>query len=318
MNTRNIRFRSNRVRDIHTLYHEELDGIYGAGEVRVFLDMLFEAFLGWDKVRLLTSKEQTIDQSDLLRFHWALEDLKQYRPIQHIIGYTDFCDCRIDVSPDVLIPRTETEEIVNWIIKNFTFGSTGSPTTVHLSPFTILDLCTGSGCIAIALKKSFPQAAVTAVDISDKALALAKQNAEHNATDITFLHADVLDPQFSIFLPESKGGTACDRSGANFQFSIIISNPPYVRESERAQINRNVLDYDPDLALFVPDDDPLRFYRAIATIAKKHLTKDGLVVVEINEAYADETCELLRKKGFQPEVHIDFRGKSRWITAKYK
>ena len=116
MNTRNLRFRSNRVRDIISLFHEELDGIYGAGEVGVFCEMLFEAFLGWDKVGLLTSKEQTIDQSDLLRFHWALEDLKKYRPIQHIIGYTDFCGCRINVTPDVLIPRPETEEIVQWII----------------------------------------------------------------------------------------------------------------------------------------------------------------------------------------------------------
>ena len=175
MNTRNLRFRSNRVRDIVSLFHEELDGMYGSGEVGVFLDMLFEAFLGWDKVRLLTSREQTIDQSDLLRFHWALENLKQYRPIQHIIGYTDFCGCRITVSPDVLIPRPETEEIVEWILHNFTF---------HLSPFTILDLCTGSGCIAIALKKAFPASDVTAVDVSSKALEIARQNATNNGVEV--------------------------------------------------------------------------------------------------------------------------------------
>jgi release factor glutamine methyltransferase len=279
------------VRDIIALFHEELDGLYGSGEVRVFLEMLYEAFLGWDKVRLLTSKEQTIDQSDLLRFHWALEDLKRYRPIQHIIGYTDFCGCRIEVSPDVLIPRPETEELVNWLINNFTF---------HLSPFTFLDLCTGSGCIAIALKKAIPQAEVTAVDISGKALAVARRNAAINDTEITFLQADLLDPQLSIF---------------NSHFSIIISNPPYVRESERAQMQRNVLDYDPALALFVSDNDPLRFYRTIADIAKKHLAKDGLLVTEINEAFADETCALFREQGFSPTVYTDFRGKNRWVTA---
>ena len=300
MNTRNLRFRSNKVKDILSLYHEELDGLYGSGEVGAFVDRLFEAFLGWDKVRLLTSKEQTVDQSDLLRFHWALEDLKRYRPIQHIVGYTDFCGCRIAVSPDVLVPRPETEELVNSLIDNFTFGSTGSPTTVHLSPFTFLDLCTGSGCIAIALKKAFPEAAVTAVDISDKALALAKQNAESNATEVNFVQADLLDPQFSIF---------------NSQFSIIISNPPYVCECERAQMQRNVLDYDPALALFVPDDDPLRFYRAIVALAKRHLAPGGLLAVEINEALADETCGLLQEQGFRPEVHVDFRGKKRWVTA---
>ena len=301
MNTRNLRFRSNRVRDILSLFHEELDDMYGSGEVGVFLDMLFEAFLGWDKVRLLTSKEQTIDQSDLLRFHWALEDLKQYRPIQHIIGYTDFCGCRIAVGPDVLIPRPETEEMVEWVVQSW-LQHPITPTS-DLRPPTFLDLCTGSGCIAIALKKAFPQAEVTAVDASAAALETARQNARDNGTDVRFLQADLLDPQFSIF---------------NFQFSIIISNPPYVMEKERAQMQRNVLDYDPSLALFVPDDDPLRFYRAIAAVAKEHLTQDGMLVVEINEALAEETATMLRSYGFMPEVHTDFRGKPRWISANIK
>lgn len=291
MNTTNLRFRSNRVRDILDLFHEELDDLYGSGEVGVFCDMLFEAFLGWDKVHLLTSKEQTIDQSDLLRLHWALEDLKKHRPIQHIIGHTDFCGCRIKVTPDVLIPRPETEEIVNWIIHNF---------TSHHSPFTLLDLCTGSGCIAIALKKVFPEGNVTAVDISPKALAIARQNAQNNCTDINLIQADILNPTFNLH---------------PLTFNLIVSNPPYVMEKERAMMRRNVLDYDPALALFVPDDDPLHFYRAIAVIAKHSLATRGLLVVEINEALAEETCELLRGQGFNPTVHDDFRGKARWISA---
>ena len=290
MNTRNLRFRSNRVRDIISLYHEELDGIYGSGEVGVFLDMLFEAFLGWDKVRLLTSREQTIDQSDLLRFHWALEDLKRHRPIQHIIGYTDFCGCRIEVSPDVLIPRPETDEMVNW-----TLSILSSP----LSTLRFLDLCTGSGCIAIALKKAFPAADVTAVDVSPEALEIARQNAQNNGVEVQFVEGDVL------------GGV----DGVNGQYGLIVSNPPYVRDSERAQMAANVLDYDPALALFVPDDDPLRFYRAIATIAKEHLAENGQVVVEINEALAEETCAVFKAQGFTPKVHEDFRGKQRWISA---
>lgn len=294
MNTRNLRFKSNRVRDIISLFHEELDGLYGTGEVGVFLDMLFEAFLGWDKVRLLTSREQTIDQSDLLRFHWALEDLKQYRPIQHIIGYTDFCGCRIAVSPDVLIPRPETEEMVN----SLTLGP--SPKGERSK---ILDLCTGSGCIAIALKKAFPNAEVTAVDISEKALALARRNAQNNATEVNFVQADVLTSSFNPQLST---------------FNLIVSNPPYVRECEKEGMQRNVLDYDPALALFVPDDDPLQFYKAIANIAKEHLTADGLLMVEINESLADETCALLRGQGFFPTLHTDFRGKSRFISATRK
>lgn len=292
MNTRNIRFRSNRVCDIIALFHEELDALYGGAEVGVFCEMLFEGFLGWDRVRLMVSKGSTIDQSDLLRFHWALEDLKQWRPIQHIIGHTEFCGCRIGVSPDVLIPRPETEEMVNWIVSNSTF---------HLSPFTILDLCTGSGCIAIALKKAFPQAGVTAVDVSEKALAVARGNAMGNGVEIDFRHADMLSPQFSI---------------PNSQFSIIISNPPYVRDSERAQMQSNVLDHEPSLALFVPDDDPLRFYEAIARVAVRGLKREGLLVVEINEALAEDTAALFRTHGFLAEVHVDFRGKPRWISAR--
>ncbi len=292
MNTRDLRFRSNRVRDIIGLFHEELDGMYGSGEVRMFIDMLFEAFLGWDKVRLLTSKEHTVDQSDLLRFHWALEDLLKYRPIQHIIGHVDFCGCRIAVGPEVLIPRPETEEIVNWIVNNL---------NPQPSALNILDLCTGSGCIAIALKKAFPGAEVTALDVSSAALEMARQNARGNGTTINFIQANLLDPAFRLPSPT---------------FHLIVSNPPYVMESERAQMQRNVLDYDPSLALFVPDDDPLCFYQAIALTAQKSLSDDGLLILEINESLAGETCNLLHKHGFSPTLHIDFRGKSRFISAK--
>lgn len=300
MNTRNLRFRSNCVRDILALMHEELDGIYGPGEVSAFGEMLFEGFLGWDRVRLLTSREQTIDQSDLLRFHWALEDLKRYRPIQHIIGHVDFCGCRIAVSPDVLIPRPETEEMVEWVVQSW-LQHPITPTS-DLRPPTFLDLCTGSGCIAIALKKAFPVAEVTAVDVSPKALAIARQNAQNNGVEVRFVEGDVL------------GGV----DGLSGSYGLIVSNPPYVMEKERAQMQPNVLDYDPALALFVPDDDPLRFYKAIADIAQGHLAGDGLLAVEINEALADQTAALFRDRGFIPSVHDDFRGKHRWITANHK
>ena len=301
MNTTDMRIPSNRVRDIERYMHAELDALYGEGEVGTFAAMLFEAFLGWDRTHLLLHRDGTIDQSDLLRFHWAVEDLRKFRPIQHIIGYTDFCGCRIKVSPDVLIPRPETEEMVSWLCGPV------SGLTIDLraqSHDTILDLCTGSGCIAIALKKAFPNVQVTAVDISPAALALARQNAEDNNVEVHFVEADVLAlsraSQFSIL---------------NSQFSILISNPPYIRESERAAMSRNVLDYDPALALFVPDDDPLRFYRAIGEFAQEHLAPQGLLAMEINESLAPETCALLRTQGFTPDLHTDFRGKPRWVTA---
>ena len=291
MNTDSLRFRSNRMRDVVALMHAELDSLYGVGEVNTFVEMLCEAWLGWDRVQLLVNKDSTINQSDLLRFHWALEDLGRQRPIQHIVGHVDFCGCRIEVNPSVLIPRPETEEMVSWIVKSY---------ELRVMSGGILDLCTGSGCIAIALKRAWPEARVTAVDLSEEALAVARRNAERNGADVNFLQADILVPELSIF---------------NSQFSIIVSNPPYVRQCERAAMGANVLDHEPEMALFVDDGDPLVFYRAIAQMASRHLTEGGLLALEVNEALADETADLLRGYGFRPTVHTDFRGKERWISA---
>lgn len=291
MNTTDMHIPSNRVRDIERYVHTELAGRYPEGELRMFVYMLFEAFLGWDKTQLLLHRDDTINQSDLLRFHWAVEDLKQFRPIQHIIGHTDFCGLRIRVTPDVLVPRPETEEIVSrltdWL---------ASRQAVHPA---ILDLCTGSGCIAIALAKHLPQAQVTAVDISEKALDVAWRNASANNVDVNFLQADILSP-FTIH---------------NSQFSLIISNPPYVMDKERAVMQPNVLDWEPAQALFVPDSDPLLFYRAIADIAANHLAPEGILVLEINEQLGYETAALFASHGFATTLHSDFRGKTRMLTA---
>ena len=290
MNTTDMHIPSNRVSDIERYYLTELRTLYPEGELRMFIYMLFEAFLGWDKTHFLLHRDDTVNQSDLLRFHWAAEDLKRHRPIQHIIGHTLFCGLRINVSPDVLIPRPETEEIVQNLIPS-----------LQPAPTSILDLCTGSGCIAIALKHHFPQAAVTAVDISPAALAVAQQNAQQNNADIDFKQIDILDPQQLAALTAN--------------YDLIISNPPYVMESERAAMQRNVLDYDPAQALFVPDDDPLRFYRAIGQFATTHLTTRGQLVVEINQALAAETAQLLHAMGFKTAIHYDFRDNPRSIAA---
>ncbi len=291
MNTDNLRFCSNRVRDILALFHHELDPLYGSGEVGVFLDMLFDAFLGWDKVKLLVSRDLTINQSDLLRFHWTLEDLKRHRPIQHIIGHTDFCGCRIEVNPSVLIPRPETEEMVQRTISRL---------ADFRPPSTILDLCTGSGCIAIALKKAFPQAAVTAVDISPGALAVARRNAEANGLEVNFVESDILSDDFNL---------------QSSVFNLITANPPYVRHSERTAMSPNVLEHEPHGALFVPDEDPLLFYRAVAAVAARRLAPDGLLVLEINETLAPDTADLLRRHGLHPTLHHDFRGRPRFLSA---
>jgi len=296
-NTTHMHIPSNRVRDIERYIRTELDELYPEGELRMFTQMLFEAYMGWSTAQLLLHRDDTINQSDLLKFHWAVEDLKQYRPIQHIIGYTDFCDCRIAVSPDVLIPRPETEEIV--LRATELLNDSGA----NVQEGIFLDLCTGSGCIAIALAKQFPKAKVYAVDISTKALDLAQKNAERNHVAVEFVQSDILQETIALPCPT---------------FDLIISNPPYIQEKERCNMERNVLEYEPSLALFVPDKDPLKFYRAIGLYALQHLTYKGLLILEINEHLGSATCQLLQSIGFVTQLLQDFRGKDRSIIATPK
>lgn len=295
MNTKEIRMASNRVSDIRRYCHAELDALYGSGEVESMVRMLFDAFLGWDTARLLLHLADTIDQSDLLRFHWAVEDLRRFRPIQHIIGYADFCGCRLAVSPDVLIPRPETEQLVEWAITECR--------SMEATPLRLLDLCTGSGCIAIALAKGLPNADVWAADLSPQALVIAQKNAQHNGVSIHCVEADVFSPQLHQALDSEP-------------FDLIVSNPPYVMEHERATMARNVLDHEPAMALFVPDDDPLCFYCAIADFAMQALTPHGSLLMEINETLGSETIALMRQKGFRCELRQDFCSKDRIIRCQ--
>lgn len=289
MNTNNMHIPSNKVRDIERYFFSELKDLYPDGEIRMFIRLLFEAYMGWGLTALLLHHDDTINQSDLLRFHWAAEDLRNHRPIQHIIGHCEFCDCTINVSPDVLIPRPETAEMVDWITSNWKNGA----------PHRIVDLCTGSGCIAIALKRRFLKTSVNAVDVSSAALSLAQKNAITNGTDIQFIESNLL--------------TEDPLTGS---YDLIVSNPPYIRLSERADMSANVLDFEPSIALFVPDNDPLLFYRRICTLALLHLNTDGLLVLEINEHWGQETCALLNESGLISHIHNDFNGKPRMIVAR--
>ncbi len=299
MNTTNILFPSNLFRDVERTYQRLLSPIYGDREVHQFVRMLAEEYLKWDTTQLLLRRNESINQSDLLRFHWALVALQQQRPIQHIIGHTQFCDCHITVDSNVLIPRPETEEIVLRTLQQLQKHNYTAP---H-----ILDLCTGSGCIAIALKKAIPTASVVAVDLSAAALRKAKYNAADNQADITFVQADVLNP---------SALTATLQKIISIQsFSLIISNPPYVRLSEKTQMRTNVLNYEPSLALFVPDDDALCFYRAIATFAATHISTQGLLILEINESLGHATTDLLQHHGFSTTLFNDYRNVPRCIEA---
>ncbi|MBR5029358.1 MAG: peptide chain release factor N(5)-glutamine methyltransferase [Bacteroidales bacterium] len=283
-----MRIPSNRICDIERFAYAELEGIYPHEEIRGFLRLLFEEYLGWDLTTWLLSKQKTINQSDLLKINFAIKDLKRHRPIQHIIGKADFCCMTLRVDENVLIPRPETEGLVE-------LAKDRCP-----SPKRILDLCTGSGCIAIALAKAFPEASITAMDISEKALEVARQNAWNQGVEIKFMQADVLNDSLAQ-LPE---------------YDLIVSNPPYVRELEKSKMQPNVLDYEPHLALFVPDNDPLLFYRRLAEIADKHLVTSGLLVVEINESLGEETAKLFHAHGFETTLHNDFKGRTRFAVGR--
>jgi len=212
------------------------------------------------------------------------------------LGETEFYGRRFLVNDSVLIPRPETEELVKYIVDK---QKTQFPVTNN--QLQILDIGTGSGCIAISLAKELPNFKVTAYDISEKALETAKTNAELNKANITFKKVDILNNQFSIL---------------NSKFSIILSNPPYVTKQEIDRMQKNVLDFEPHLALFVEDAEPLIFYEAIANFAFNNLIDNGLVAVEINEALGEETADVFRRKGFsEVEIIKDIHQKDRFVSA---
>ena len=310
VNTTKLKFPTNRVADVEKCFLDVLKSLYPEAEVRSFFLILCEAFLGWDKVAYLLHRGETMNQSDLLRFHWALEDLRHYRPIQHIVGYTDFCGCRIRVNDKVLIPRPETEEMVYECVNALVRECVSEDSSIN-----ILDLCTGSGCIAIALKKMLPESKVTAVDISPEALDVAKENAKDNAVEVKFECGNVLTCECVSANASATHELTQSSNQAIKQYDLIVSNPPYITESERSSMSRNVLDYDPPLALFVDDNDPLLFYRHIVAFAQKHLSSNGMLAMEINERFGTETLQLLAENRFSGVLHKDFRGKDRFVTA---
>ena len=276
------------------LWHR-LTHIYDAGEakavVRWVLDVRFS--LSWTDI--LCGKVTELSAHDQTELEKIMQRLEKGEPIQYIIGVADFFGRQFHVAPGVLIPRPETEELCRWIISQ-----------KGQSPLCeILDIGTGSGCIAITLALELPDAKVTAWDISDDALRIAADNAKSLGANVTFEHYDVLNISPSSFLlPHSS------------QFSLIVSNPPYICEKEKSAMECNVLDHEPHLALFVPDDDPLLFYRTIAQYAAEALTAQGSLFFEINPLYADDLAQMLRMMSYHGIlIHQDQFGKPRFLKA---
>ncbi len=265
---------------------------YESQEAKEIVFWLMEFYLDLRKIDILSDKsfEKAVDWTNII------ERINTHEPIQYILGETEFYGRRFLVNDSVLIPRPETEELVKYVV-----DKQKNQLQVTNKQLSILDIGTGSGCIAISLAKELPNFKVTAYDISEKALETAKKNAELNKTNVTFEKVDILNNQFSIL---------------NSQFSIILSNPPYVTKQEIDRMQKNVLDFEPHIALFVEDSEPLIFYEAIANFAFNNLIDNGLVAVEINEALGEETAEVFRRKGFsEVEIIKDIHQKDRFVSA---
>ncbi|WP_417867672.1 peptide chain release factor N(5)-glutamine methyltransferase [Xanthomarina gelatinilytica] len=286
-----------RLKDIQKVFHQELDVIYGKNEVTSFFNILMSHYLKLNRIALVLEPELTVSKEEEQPLFEALSRLKQEEPIQYIIGETQFYDLTFKVNEHTLIPRPETEELVQWIVKCHSERS-------EESQLKILDIGTGTGCIAISLAKHLPKAKVYAVDVSEEALKIAKQNAITNQVDIQFIEADVLNKD------------AWSSELQDLKFNIIVSNPPYVRNQEKAEIKNNVLKHEPHLALFVEDHDPLQFYHAISDIAVDKLTENGLLFFEINQYLGNETKQLLHNKGFKDlELKTDIFGNNRLLKG---
>ena len=273
-------FRASFMREISNYDLSEREGL---------LRIILEETLGMSAITAMMHNDDEISQEKTLELKAVCEQLTRNIPIQYIYQKASFLSLDLYVDERVLIPRQETEELVDWILTTY----------ARQENLRILDIGTGSGAIAIALKKHLAGAKVTAIDISEEALQVARTNAKRNKAVIELIQQDILQ----------VGDLAA-------YFDIIVSNPPYVREQEKQEMHPNVLEHEPALALFVPDDNPLLFYDKIATIATRNLAPQGRLFFEINQYLADPMCQMLQQKGFYTELRKDLNGNDRMIMSQ--
>ncbi len=277
------------LKEYRRFFIDQLTAIYDDREAEQLFYMLLNSINKMSRVDVALAPQTILNPDDLISFSAYLKRLLTHEPIQYLLGETSFYGLDFSVNPNVLIPRPETEELVELIINE----------NQHKTSLRILDIGTGSGCIAISLAKNLPQATVFALDVSENALEIARKNAEKNKVSVSFIHQDILK---SVALVSD--------------FDVIVSNPPYVRNLEKAEIKNNVLDYEPHLALFVSDDNPLVFYDKITALAKEHLTEKGMLYFEINQYLPHEMEELLAKYDFKSIVlHKDIYSNYRIISG---
>lgn len=283
------------VGSLRVLIRRQLEGYYEKRERESLSGLLLEEYLGQSGASLCLDVNQPVTGEVFNLIESAVSLLKKHVPVQYILGKAHFCGMVFRVSEHVLIPRQETEELVGWICEDHPVSKTYS------LPLRILDVGTGSGCIAVTLKKRMPGAQVTAVDISREAVDVARSNAGQLGTDVMFVQLDMLDP---------------NQWEALGRFDIIVSNPPYVLPSDRSRMNANVTDHEPALALFVSDHKPLMYYEAIAAYSGQHLGPQGMIYLEINERMGRQVCDLFENAGFEhTELRKDIHGRDRMVRV---
>lgn len=282
------------IKEYRTQFIQELTLIYDAGEAESFFYLILEEKKQLKRIDLALHPDLFFSEEEIGVWNAILEQLKQEIPIQYLLGKTSFYGLDFEVNAAVLIPRPETEELVEWILES-------QKSKVESQKVKILDIGTGSGCVAISLAKNLPDATVFALDVSEEALATAKINAANNSVNVTFIHQNILETEDLLQ-----------------QFDIIVSNPPYVRNLEKEEIKKNVLENEPHLALFVADNDALVFYKKIAQLAQKNLLPNGQLYFEINQYLGKEMVDLLEKMNFKTvELRKDIYGNYRMTKASF-
>ncbi|PLX03380.1 MAG: peptide chain release factor N(5)-glutamine methyltransferase [Marinilabiliales bacterium] len=283
-------WKSNKLNELKSLYLESLYPIYTSEEALQIINILINKYFGLSRVDQALDPDLKLSESEMLSLHFAVKQLKKNVPLQYITGEAYFLDLKLKVNNNVLIPRPETEELVNLIVEK----ESGKK-------LSLIDIGTGSGCIAIALSKKLNDSTVYALDISKEALEVAKFNARTNNVNIQFVEDDVLSSKYTF---DSK-------------FDFIVSNPPYVRNIEKQQMKPNVLDNEPHIALFVNDNDPLKYYAAILEFSKLNLKTGGRLYFEINEALGKKLMELVLGYSYaKVKLHKDINNKDRILTAE--
>ncbi len=271
---------------------KELSKLYDEAEAAAIAELVMEKITGSSKNELTGKKNIDLDTVQINLLDGYLERLARYEPVQYVLNEAFFCGLKFYVDKNVLIPRPETEELVEWIIAGCKFP---------VDELSILDVGTGSGCIPISLKRRIRKAKVSSIDISPAAISVAQKNANELGADVNFIEMDFLDDSRTSALPA---------------FDIIVSNPPYIPAKDSNTLSANVLEYEPGAALFVPDNDPVIFYKTLAEFGKKHLDPGGTIYAEMHEDYHKEVEEFFRSAGYQVEVKKDMQGKYRMLKAR--